>query len=197
MQSDVPGALQGTVEVRQTPPRRSAQRYPGGRNQAARTVQELPAVVYLRGAPAAARAPGSLERVVQQDTAFVPGVLVVPPGATIDFMNGDPFFHNVFSYSEAKRFDLGRYPAGESKTVTFEESGIVKVYCEVHDFMRAVVFVLDSPYQSVVSEGGSFTIEGVPPGTYEMVAWHNDFDERVTSVTIEGGETLTVEVTLR
>jgi plastocyanin len=59
---------------------------------------------------------------LQRDTAFVPAVLVVPPGATVDFGNEDPFFHNVFSYSQAKRFDLGRYPAGESKAVTFEES---------------------------------------------------------------------------
>ena len=154
-------------------------------------------MVYLRGAPRVTGAPGPSETILQQDTAFVPAVLVVPPGATVDFGNEDPFFHNVFSYSQAKRFDLGRYPAGESKAVTFEESGIVKVYCEVHDFMRAVVLVLDSPYHSPVSEDGSFTIRGVPPGTYEVVAWHTDLDEQVIPVTVIGGETATVEVTLR
>ena len=154
-------------------------------------------MVYLRGAPRAAVAPGAPEIISQQDTAFVPALLTVSPGATVDFANEDPFFHNVFSYSQAKRFDLGRFPAGESKSVTFEETGIVKVYCEVHDFMRAVVLVLDTPYHSPVSEDGSFTIRGVPPGTYEMVAWHADFDEQIIPVTITGGETATVEVTLR
>ncbi len=154
-------------------------------------------MVYLRGAPRGSAGPGSQETVLQQDTAFVPAVLVVPPGATIDFGNSDPFFHNVFSYSQTKRFDLGRYPAGQTKSVTFEEVGIVKVYCEVHDFMRAVVLVLDSPYHSRVSEDGSFTIRGVPPGTYDMVAWHADFDEQVIPITVTGGETETFEVTIR
>ncbi len=197
MQTASAGVVQGTVEIQRAPPRRRAQRYPGGRPQAARAVQELPAVVYLRSPPRAAVAPGAPEIISQQDTAFVPALLTVSPGATVDFANEDPFFHNVFSYSQAKRFDLGRFPAGESKSVTFEETGIVKVYCEVHDFMRAVVLVLDTPYHSPVSEDGSFTIRGVPPGTYEMVAWHADFDEQIIPVTIAGGETATVEVTLR
>ena len=154
-------------------------------------------MVYLRGAPRVTAVPGSPETISQQDTAFVPAVLVVPLGMTVEFVNEDPFFHNVFSYSQAKRFDLGRYPAGQSKAVTFEESGIVKVYCEVHDFMRAIVLVLDSPYHSPVSEDGSFTIRGVPPGTYEVVAWHADFDEQIIPVIVAGGETATVEVTLR
>ena len=177
MQTEAAGVVRGTVEIQRAPLRRRAQRYPTGRVQAARAVQELAAVVYLRGAPRVTGAPGSFETISQQDTAFVPAVLVVPPGATVDFLNQDPFFHNVFSYSQAKRFDLGRYPDGQSKAVTFEELGIVKVYCEVHDFMRAVVLVLDSPYHSPVSEDGSFTIRGVPPGTYEVVAWHADFDD--------------------
>ena len=197
MQTESAGVVQGTVEIQRAPPRRSAQRYSGGRAQAARAVQELPAVVYLRGAPRVTAAPGSPETISQQDTAFVPAVLVVPLGATVEFVNDDLFFHNVFSYSQVKRFDLGRYPAGQSKAVTFEESGIVKVYCEVHDFMRAIVLVLDSPYHSPVSEDGSFTIRGVPPGTYEVVAWHADFDEQIIPVTVAGGETATVEVTLR
>ena len=206
MQTGAPGVVQGRVEIQPAPPRRRAQRYPSGRAQAARAVQELAAVVYLRSAPGVTEPPGSLGSpgspgysvtVSQQDTAFVPAILVVPPGATVDFTNEDPFFHNVFSYSQAMRFDLGRYPAGQSKSVAFEESGIVKVYCEVHEFMRAVVLVWDSPYHSPVSEDGSFTIRGVPPGTYDVVAWHADFDEQVTPVTIMGGETATVQVTLR
>lgn len=154
-------------------------------------------MVFLRGAPRITGEPGSPVTILQQDTAFVPGVVAVAPGTTVEFTNEDPFFHNVFSYSQAMRFDLGRYPAGQSKSVTFEGSGIVKVYCEVHDFMRAVVLVLDTPYHSSVSEDGSFTIRGVPPGTYDLVAWHTDFDEQVTPITVTGGATVAVEVTLR
>ena len=197
MQAGAPGVVQGTVEIEQAPRRRSPQRYSRGRAQAPRGLQALPAVVYLRGGPTVTGAPGPAETVLQQDTAFIPGMLVVPPGATVDFTNEDPFFHNVFSYSEAKRFDLGRYPAGQSKRVTFEESGIVKVYCEVHDFMRFVVLVLDTPYHSPVSQDGSFTIRGVPPGSYELVAWHTDFDEQIVPITVTGGGTATVEVTLQ
>ena len=197
MQSASAGSVQGTVEIQRAPPRRSAQRYPAGRARAPRAVQELPAVVFLRGAPRITGEPGSPVTILQQDTAFVPGVVAVAPGTTVEFTNEDPFFHNVFSYSQAMRFDLGRYPAGQSKSVTFEGSGIVKVYCEVHDFMRAVVLVLDTPYHSSVSEHGSFTIRGVPPGTYDLVAWHTDFDEQVTPITVTGGATVAVEVTLR
>ena len=197
MQTESAGVVQGTVEIQRAPPRRRAQRYSAGRAQAARAVQELPAVVFLRGAPQVTAAPGSPETISQQDTAFVPALLTVSRGATVAFANEDPFFHNVFSYSQAKCFDLGRFPDGQSKSVTFEETGIVKVYCEVHDFMRAIVLVLDTPYHSLVSEDGSFTIRRVPPGTYEMVAWHADFDEQIIPVTVAGGETATVEVTLR
>ena len=191
------GVVRGTVEIQRAPPRRNAQRYPGGRAQAARAVQELAAVVYLRGASPVAGATGPAEIVSQRDTAFVPGMLVVPPGGTVDFTNEDPFFHNVFSYSEANRFDLGRYPAGQSKSVAFEESGVVKVYCEVHDFMRSVILVLDTPYHTLVSEDGSFTLGGVPPGNYELVAWHTDFDEKVFPVTVTSGGTATIEGTLQ
>ena len=197
MQAEAPGVVQGTVEIEQEARRRSPRRYNTGRAQAARGLQALHAVVYLRGGPTVAGAPGPAETVLQQDTAFTPGILVVPPGATVEYTNEDPFFHNVFSYSEAKRFDLGRYPAGQSKSVTFEESGIVKVYCEVHDFMRSVVLVLDTPYHAPVSEDGSFTIRGVPPGDYELVAWHTDKEEQIMPVTVTGGGTATVEVTLR
>jgi plastocyanin len=100
MQSAAAGVVQGRVEVQRAPPRRRAQRYPTGQAQATRTVQELPAVVYLRGGPPVTGPRGSSATISQQDTAFVPAVLAVPRGATVDFLNEDPFFHNVFSYSK-------------------------------------------------------------------------------------------------
>ncbi len=191
------GANEGTVEVRTPPPRRTANRYASGRVQPAKTVQQLPAVVYLIGGTVD-RAPASPAlTMAQQDTSFAPPVLAVQVGGMVEFPNGDPFFHNVFSYSQVQRFDLGRYPLGESKTVTFGEPGVVKIYCEVHDFMRAAVLVLESAHHAVVSDDGSFVIAGVPPGDYQLVTWHADLDEQATPITVRAGETQNVDVTLR
>jgi hypothetical protein len=96
----------------------------------------------------------------QRDTTFVPSVVAVRAGGTVDFPNGDPFFHNVFSYSSAQRFDLGRYPQGESKSVTFDEPGIVELFCEVHEFMRGAVVVTENPFHAVVAEDGRFPTIG-------------------------------------
>ena len=191
------GAIEGTVEMRISPPRRTANRYASGRVQAAKPVQQLPAVVYLRGGATGGRTPPAVETMAQRDTAFATPVLMVQVGTTVEFPNGDPFFHNVFSYSQVQRFDLGRYPAGQTKSVMFEEPGIVKVYCEVHDFMRAAILVLENPYHTVVAADGSFSINDVPPGDYELVAWQADLDEQVVSVTVRASGTEQVAVTLR
>ncbi len=127
----------------------------------------------------------------------MPPVLAIQTGTTVAFPNGDPFFHNVFSYSQVQRFDLGRYPLGESKEVTFDEPGIVKIYCEVHDFMRAAVLVLESAHHAVVADDGSFAIADVAPGDYQLVTWHADLNEQAMSITVRAGETERVEVTLR
>lgn len=179
------------------PPRRTANRYASGRVQAAKKVQPLRAVVYLLGDRAGPITPSPVYIMTQQDTVFVPSVLAVQAGATVEFPNGDAFFHNVFSYSQVQRFDLGRYPAGQSKEVAFGDPGIVKIYCEVHDFMRAAVLVLGNPHFAVVEEDGSFTIPDVPAGDYVLMAWHADLDEQAVSVTIRPGTTERIEVTLR
>jgi plastocyanin len=191
------GAVEGTVEVHTPPPRRTANRYASGRVQAAKKVQRLRAVVYLVGDQAGPFSPSAALTMTQTDTAFVPSTLAVPTGTTVEFPNGDPFFHNVFSYSQVQRFDLGRYPIGQSKAVTFNDPGIVKIYCEVHDFMRAAVLVLDTPHFAVVDEDGSFAITGVPPGDYELIAWHADLDQQDFAVTVRAGATERIEVALR
>ena len=197
IQSGPAGSITGTVRVQRSPPRRRASRYAGGRIQAATRVQDLPALVYVRGLVQSGVDGGPIRVMAQKDTAFVPGVLAILPGTTVEFTNDDAFFHNVFSYSQVQRFDLGRYPEGQSKSVTFAETGVVKVYCEVHDFMRAVIHVVENLFHAIVSEDGSFSINGVPPGEYELVVWHADMDEQVVPVTITDGGTATVEVTLR
>lgn len=191
------GVIEGTVEVRVTPPRRTANRYPGAGPAEPHPVQQLPAVVYVEGTVpgAPARPQATAPTMAQHDTAFVPGVLIIPAGTSVVFPNEDPFFHNVFSYSRPRRFDLGRYPRGESKTVEFDQPGIVNVYCEVHEFMRAAIIVVENPFHAIVGEGGAFRITGVPAGHYRLVGWHADHgtDEAEVDVTAGG----TTRVTLR
>lgn len=187
------GTIRGIATVKVRPPRRTARRYPGAGPAPTRTLQALPAVVYVKG-PAGGRTPVDEPTMAQRDTAFHPGVLVVPRGTEIGFPNGDDFFHNVFSYSDAERFDLGRYPRGESKSVEFERPGEVRIYCEVHDFMRAVVVVTESGLHGVVGEDGTFSIEGVPAGTHTVVLWHADLGEAEAEVVVPEGGSVSVEL---
>jgi plastocyanin len=197
--STVPvGSIGGTVTVRLPAPRRAASRYPGAPTQAP-SVQPIPAMVYIQGpVPGTpARVDGNVAEVAQRDTAFVPGALVVPVGTVLRFPNEDDFFHNVFSYSAAARFDLGRYPRGESKDVTLTEPGLVKIYCEVHEFMRAAVVVAENTFGAVVDDQGRFLMEGVPAGTYTVVFWHPDLDPVERTVTVSDGQTARIDVELR
>jgi plastocyanin len=191
------GVIEGTVTLEPPPPpRRSATRYPGGQAET-HQIQQLPAFVYIVGSvPGAPDSSGRLE-MTQRDTTFVPPVVAVPAGGTVAFPNGDPFFHNVFSYSSAQRFDLGRYPQGESKSVTFTEPGIVEIFCEVHEFMRGAVVVTESPFHALVGEGGRFRIDGVPEGEYTLAFWHPDHQPHEQRVSIGAGDTARVEVELR
>lgn len=193
------GTISGRVVLEPPPPPRRTSR--GSRSYTGRSavIQQLPAVVYIKGAVpgAASRASGSQPEMLQQDTAFVPAVLTVPVGTTVRFPNGDPFFHNVHSYSSAKRFDLGRYPQGDAKEVTFDEVGIVEVYCEVHDEMRGAVFVTENPFVAVVEGDGSFSIDGVPAGEYTLGFWSADHDPLERTVTVTDGGNVSVEVELK
>jgi len=194
----VTGVVEGTVTLHLPAPRRSASRYPGG---AARPhqVQPVPAVVFIKGAVAGTpiRTDNATAVLAQRDTSFVPAAMLIQVGTTVRFPNEDSFFHNVFSYSGAARFDLGRYPRGEAKDVPFDEPGIVKVYCEVHEFMRAVIVVTENPFHAVVGDDGRFRLEGVPAGTHTLVVWHPDLDEVEQTVVVPDGGNVLLSVELR
>jgi len=115
--------------------------------------------------------------VAQKDRMFVPSVIAIPVGASVDFPNWDPYFHNVFSYSKVRKFDLGRYPQGNSESVRFEEPGIVPVFCEIHYSMRAYIHVVDSPYYAVSDELRQFEIPDVAPGDYTLHVWQENLPE--------------------
>jgi copper binding plastocyanin/azurin family protein len=112
---------------------------------------------------------------------FSPHVLVVPIGSTVNFPNHDPFNHNVFSLSEEHPFDLGLYGRGETRSVKFERAGIIRIYCNVHAQMSALVVVRDNPYYAQPSSDGSFSLPPVPAGRYQLHAWH----ERSPESTLE------------
>jgi plastocyanin len=190
------GTIEGRIEAPQKPARRRADRYIGGTAKAPGTVQRIPAVVFLRGRIAGATGLPVRARLEQSDTTFSPAVVIVGVGGTVEFPNGDPFFHNVFSYSPTQRFDLGRYPQGETKSVRFDEPGIVRIYCEVHETMRSAVIVAENPFHAIVDERGMFVIRDVPEGSWELEVWHPDLEGNVQKITVEAGRTtrLTIEL---
>jgi hypothetical protein len=137
--------------------------------------------------------PDTHPTMAQKDMMFSPSVLAVAVGTTVSFPNDDPFFHNVFSYSKTKRFDLGRYPKGKTEEVVLDKPGIIKVFCEIHYSMRAYIHVLETPYFAVSDEKGLFTIPAVKPGTYTLHIWQENLPELTRSITVTS-ETLKLEI---
>jgi plastocyanin len=107
----------------------------------------------------------------QRNLSFAPRVLAVHVGTTVEFPNNDRVFHNVFSFRDGKRFDLGLYPVGSSRRVTFDKPGLSRIYCNIHPNMAAYVMAVDSPYFAVSDRSGIFRVAAVPTGTYRYYAW--------------------------
>jgi hypothetical protein len=123
-------------------------------------------------------------------------VVAVTTGSSVAFPNEDPFFHNVFSLSRGAAFNLGRYPSGSSRSKVFTRPGIVKVFCEIHSHMSAVVRVFEHPWFTLPSEDGTFAIANVPAGEHTLVAWHERIGERRDRVTIRAGADTQINFTL-
>jgi plastocyanin len=132
----------------------------------------------------------------QEDETFVPHVLAITRGSTVEFPNADPFFHNVFSLSSTAAFNLGRYPRGETRGQRFNKPGLVKVFCDIHSHMSASILVLDHPYFTIPSVDGAFELPNVPAGRYTLVGWHERVGERMVTVRVEAGQTSTVDLTV-
>ena len=126
------------------------------------------------------------ERVVmrQKDKTFSPHVLAIPIGASVEFPNSDPIFHNAFSSYNGQIFDVGLYPPGSTRSVRFTREGVVRVFCNIHSSMSAVIVVLGTPYFAVTGRDGSFGIENIPPGEYQLSVFH----ERATEAALKGLE---------
>jgi len=201
------GAIKGTVHItdKLTGQRMRFRLYPGFKPSPApaerdpREEEWRNVVLYLKSAP-----PGKSNTdastlkltMAQEGETFIPHVLPILVGSTVEFPNHDPIFHNVFSLSGAKTFDLGRYPRGDSRSVTFDQVGIIPVFCHIHSDMSAIIMVLDNPYFTVPGAGGRYRIGNIPPGTYTLVAWHERSKPVEKQVEVIDDHTLELDITV-
>jgi plastocyanin len=149
-------------------------------------------VVWLSGGDRS-RTPASPHAVLdQRNLAFDPRILVVQVGATVDMPNNDRVLHNVFSFRDGKRFDLGLYPVGTTRRVTFDHEGVSRVFCNIHPNMAAYVLAVDTPYYGITGDAGDVTIAGVARGPYTYHAWRPGAAELTGPVTV--GDSVTLEL---
>jgi plastocyanin len=190
----VNGTIRGRVELRQPPA--DLGRRPNvadlGMPRPHDATDRRRSVVYLETAPRAAfdQRDEPRARLDQRNEAFVPHVLAIVAGTTVDFPNNDKTYHNVFSLSSTKTFDLGRYAVGKSKSVRFDRPGIVRVFCDIHSHMSAFILVFAHRYFAVTDDEGRYRLDNVPPGSYTVVAWNESSptDSRRVVVGDAGGD---------
>jgi plastocyanin len=196
-----PGSIRGRVELRRAMP--PIERRPGvselGAVAGPDISDRLRSVVYLETAPRGAFETAESGHAVmdQHNETFVPHVLAIMTGTSVDFPNTDKFYHNVFSLSKVAKFDLGRYAAGRSRTVRFDRSGIVRVFCDIHSHMNAFILVFSHPFFAMTDTDGRYRIENIPPGTYNVIAWNEGTSSEPKPVTVPDGGMTELDFTLR
>ena len=155
-------------------------------------------VVFLASDSVRARMAGRRAEaaMAQRAERFEPRVLPVVRGTRVEFPNQDDVYHNVFSLSTTRAFDLGRYPRGDTKSVTFERRGVVQVFCHIHSDMSGVVLVLPNDYFAAPDTAGEYSIENVPPGEYTIVGWHERTKPVSRTVRVVAGQTVTMNFSL-
>ena len=154
-------------------------------------------VVFIKDAPPRRETlPALRATIAQKDEEFVPRVVAITSGSTVEFPNFDPYFHNVFSLSRSANFDLGRFPRGDSRIRKFTSAGLVKVYCHIHSHMSASIMVFDHDYFTIPDAEGAFALDGVAPGTYLLSAWHERIGESTSQIKVDPGGVARVEFSL-
>ena len=189
-------AVEGRVEL---PKSRSApvqaKRYEIVTKAGVLSTQPPLAVVYLDGNfPRPASSP--IRQLAQKDLTFVPAMLPIEMGTRVEFPNLDDTYHNIFSYSPTKRFDLGRYRAEERPipSVVFDRPGLVTLRCDIHEHMRGLILVLSTPHFVMTDTAGRFRLDKLPPGKYMLKAWIDSRTTREKPVELKDGQTLHVDL---
>lgn len=197
------GTVEGTVTVKAAekprhPPRYYLGPYRSARGEALDTAAVQDVVVMLQGVEPGKKFPPPSQplKMVQRGEQFIPRVLPVLVGSTVEFPNEDNFYHNVFSVAGGERFDLGRFGAGGTASQTFAEPAVVVVHCEIHANMKAFILVLDNPYFAVPDPRGRFAITQVPAGTYTLKAWHPTQGEQILQVVVPAAGEVVVDLAL-
>lgn len=188
-----PAAVRGRVDIGiPVTTRRPTSAYPTRSVPAPKLAPESErrnVVVYLRNARPQSVTP-IRAAIRQRDETFMPRVVAVTVGSEVEFPNDDPIYHNVFSLSRAKNFNLGRYPRGDTRRVRFDRPGVVKVFCEIHSHMSATVMVFDHPWFIVPDEAGRFELPALPTGDQQITAWHERLGDTTANVRVESGRTI-------
>ena len=196
-----PGTIRGRVDVRResAPPPSRPSVSELGQPRASEPIDRRRSVVYLEAAPQGAFEEPERSRVVldQRNQTFVPHVLAIMTGTTVDFLNSDSTYHNVFSLSKPKRFDLGRYPRSQVRSVRFDRPGVVRVFCDIHSHMSAFILVFAHRYFAVTEPDGSFRIDRVPAGGYSLVAWNEGQERETRAIQVPAGGAVEADFVLR
>jgi plastocyanin len=184
-------SIEGVVQLPPPTAKRALNPRYGTNVEAPLTPSNPPAaVVYLEGNFAASAKPksGAVAQMAQKNMLFAPDLIAVHIGGAVEFPNRDETYHNVFSYSKAKRFDLGRYRKDEKPgTVVFDKPGVVTVHCEIHDRMRGTVLILETPYFQKTDSAGHYRLDHLPVGHFTVKAWINEADVRERAVDLKSG----------
>lgn len=198
------GVIHGTVRVPAAPRAAAAvQAYAGRASSLPAPAREVrgrasDAIVSIAELPAGVDSllPGPRERarLTQKDQSFQPRVVSIARGERVDFPNSDPIFHNVFSVSPARRFDLGKYPKPESRTVRFDKPGVVNVYCDIHADMAAWIVVLPNRAFARPDVSGRYRLPELPPGRYTLQWWHPDFPGGEREVVVDAAGEVPVDL---
>jgi len=190
------GTITGTVQI----PKTKKTEIPLGKYRGKISGKVAPpspnvAAVWLEGPNLTAPSKSSRVVLAQKNYQFSEPLLVVAKGTTITFPNYDPDFHNIYSLSKPKRFDLGRYKAEEKDipSVTFDKLGFIALRCEIHDHMKANIIVVDTPHFITTDANGKFTLKNIPPGNYTLHAQTDKKHKWKTSITVQARKTTTVK----
>jgi plastocyanin len=168
-----------------------------GKVKVSRVRRSVDVVIYLQDVPGTFKLPAKHPQLDQKNLIFIPHILPVVIGTTVDFANGDNVKHNVYSSSKTKKFNLGTYGSDITKQVTFDKEGEAALACNIHAEMSAYIVTLPNPYFAKTGNDGRFTITDIPPGQYTLKTWHEKKRPYQQKVTVEPGKATEINIKLR